>query len=631
MPRLTIGMPCYDDAEGVLWTAEALGLYHPDFARAAELIVVDNHPDSDDGRRTAEFVKNWSGGLFATVKYIPAPTPISPALAKSRVVSEATGDIVLCLDCHVLLAPGALAQLLKFYADEPDFAGLVHGPLLYNDLRPAATHFADVWRGEMWGIWATAWQCPCHATLFDVAESSGRCSFHALSAGRPRVIGCPLCGLTFIDLPWANHETALRAAGCLPMTETTDPFPIPGNGMGLFATRRDTWLGFSPHVRGFGGEEMVIHERYRQAGRRTLCHPQLRWWHRFARKSVPYPLTRYAKVRNYVIEFQALGLSLDPIHAHFVASNLMPTSEWDFLLADPIGRETANGKPACGTCGKTTNATLKQPPDSAADIESLYQWACKTPRDLDQHLPKLRELAGASKHVTEITKRRESTIGLLAGRPETLVSYQSEPDPLTARAHAAVAATADDTKRTTFTSHAGAHNGLPVIDETDGLFIDDRHHGERVMAQLEALAPRVRRWIAFHDTATYGEQGDGGGPGILTALRAYLRAHPEWSVVYHTQQQYGLTVISRDEADKPALPSVLKMAWTYAKALAKHAASGAKVATDEVYSSRLDRCALCEQRTANRCSVCGCFLDEAPDGRAGKAVWSDSVCPLARW
>ena len=52
-----------------------------------------------------------------------------------------------------------------------------------------------------------------------------------------------------------------------------EPFDVWGNGCGLFSCRRQAWLGFSEHFRGFGGEEGYIHEKFREAGRRVLCLP----------------------------------------------------------------------------------------------------------------------------------------------------------------------------------------------------------------------------------------------------------------------------------------------------------------------------------------------------------------------
>jgi len=78
----------------------------------------------------------------------------------------------------------------------------------------------------------------------------------------------------------------------------------------------------------------------------------------------------------------------------------------------------------------------------------------------------------------------------------------------------------------------------------------------------------------LHDTQIFGERGEDAGPGLLVALRAFLKANPEWSVIDHTQVNHGLTVISRDKADKPALPGRITMATNLARAVAAHVADG---------------------------------------------------------
>ena len=93
-----------------------------------------------------------------------------------------------------------------------------------DDLKTISTHFNPVWRNEIWGNWATD----------------------------PR---------------------GLDPEG--------EPFDVPMQGMGVFSCRKEAWLGFNPAFRGFGGEEGYIHEKFRQAGARTLCLPWLRWVHRF--------------------------------------------------------------------------------------------------------------------------------------------------------------------------------------------------------------------------------------------------------------------------------------------------------------------------------------------------------------
>lgn len=124
-----------------------------------------------------------------------------------------------------------------------------------------------------------------------------------------------------------------------PRADDTDgePFDIPMQGLGLFACRRDAWLGFNPKFRGFGGEEGYIHQKFRNAGQRTLCLPFLRWVHRFNRPlGVPYPNRWDDRIRNYLIGFREVGLPTEPMIAHFrellgkdVADRLLAAAEAD--------------------------------------------------------------------------------------------------------------------------------------------------------------------------------------------------------------------------------------------------------------------------------------------------------------
>jgi hypothetical protein len=114
-------------------------------------------------------------------------------------------------------------------------------------------------------------------------------------------------------------------------------------------------------------------------------------------------------------------------------------------------------------------------------------------------------------------------------------------------------------------------------------------------------------------------------------MRRYLREHPGWSVVEHNQVDCDYTLLGCDPADKPKLPSMPRMAWNYAKAIAKHQATRAKLANEAKIEARLNVCMTCPQRIDNRCSVCGCFLDVGPNERDGKAVWDESECPLGNW
>jgi hypothetical protein len=194
------------------------------------------------------------------------------------VFREASGEAVLCCDSHVLFFPGVIARLKQFYREHPDCLDLLQGPLVYDDAQSISTHFEPVWRAEMWGIWAT-------------------------------------------DPRGEDPEG--------------EPFEIPMQGLGVFSCRKDAWLGFNPRFQGFGGEEGYIHEKFRQAGRRCLCLPWLRWMHRFGRpKGVPYPLTVDDKFRNYVIGHTELGLDVKPILEHF--AEFLPKDRVVSIVAETL-------------------------------------------------------------------------------------------------------------------------------------------------------------------------------------------------------------------------------------------------------------------------------------------------------
>jgi hypothetical protein len=144
MVALTIGMPTYDDFDGVYFTVQALRLYQ-DLADS-ELVVVDNYGCA----HTKDFVENWVKG-----RYVLATEAVGTAAAKNRVFAEARGKIVLCCDSHVTFAPGAIARLMAYYQEHPGTRDLLQGPLVYDDLQTISTHLDPVWRGQMWGIWGT--------------------------------------------------------------------------------------------------------------------------------------------------------------------------------------------------------------------------------------------------------------------------------------------------------------------------------------------------------------------------------------------------------------------------------------------------------------------------------------------
>lgn len=291
---LTVGMACYKDFDGVFFSTMDLILHHSQQLQDGEILIVDNSPNTKDGEAVRQFVGSCRGGPIP-VRYIGMEAPIGTSPARDMIFKHARGEYVLVMDCHVLFFPLALWYLREYLERTHPNRNLIQGVLWSENFLNYWTHFQDVWRYEMWGIWGT--------------DERGR-------------------------------------------DPTNPPFEIPAQGLGVFCSRREDWLGFHPQARGFGGEECYIHEKYRKAGRTTYCVPGLRWIHRFYRPhGVPYPLTQWHKVRNYVLEHLELGLPLDRIYRHFVLGdpeippngepamgplNRMSQRAWDYLVADPV-------------------------------------------------------------------------------------------------------------------------------------------------------------------------------------------------------------------------------------------------------------------------------------------------------
>ncbi|HEY3703794.1 MAG TPA: glycosyltransferase family 25 protein [Terracidiphilus sp.] len=252
---LCIGMATYDDYDGVYFTVQALRLFHPEITDESEIIVVDNHPNGPcaaDLKALGNWVKNY--------RYIPFDR-IQGTAVRDVIFREANADFVLCVDCHVLFAPGSLRQLLDYFSAHPDTRDLLQGPLVYDDLTSFSTHMDLTWSTGMYGVWGS------------------------------------------------DARAADSAA---------PPFEINMQGLGAFACRKSAWLGLNPRLRGFGGEEGYLQEKFRRAGGRTLCLPFLRWIHRFGRPlGVPYQNTWEDRIRNYMIIADELGHDPAPVLQHF--------------------------------------------------------------------------------------------------------------------------------------------------------------------------------------------------------------------------------------------------------------------------------------------------------------------------
>ncbi len=598
MRMLSIGMACANDPKGLWATLVFLRTVN---RFLGEIIVVDNFPSTALGASVRAIALDYE------CEYIPFDQDHGTSQPRNEVFRRATGKYVLCIDSHITMPNlGRLAQELA----QGSIAGdhLWHGPIRLGYRSGVATHFRDEWGPDgMWGRWGLAWQKQDRTgPIFDVraefGDQGGRAMFQTVEMDpQPIDLG--------IDTPYLGSHQVLVDAGYSPIINPGDsPFPIPGMGLGLFLAKRESWLGFHPLARKFGGEEMTIHEAYRDAGREVFCIPWMPWDHFFAAdKTNPgYELPNADRARNYILQINPLKKRDKHWPRMIDAMNKLAGAEQVAkIVADP---ERYPIEP-CATCGKS-EAGLPYEAMSADDLMSMVR---HRPRDFDKQVDNLLEQTKGMERITAIVKRREWDVVLLAGGA-AVTSYNREAD-----------TKLRERCRQLFPGPYSFVDNWPAeIEETDCLVVDTIPTGEVLYGNLTLFAPKVTKRIVIHATTLHGNNGEGGKAGMFLGLTRFLKENPEWLVVDHNPTQFGMTVISREPQLRKPLPGILTKAANFAAAMATHVASGMVPATEEQADIRLSTCSLCKFRNGPNCSVCGCVLEL-------KATLASSECPLGHW
>jgi hypothetical protein len=320
------------------------------------------------------------------------------------------------------------------------------------------------------------------------------------------------------------------------MYELDEPFDIPGQGLGCFLSRTDSWLGFAQGCSGFGGEEMNIHLKYRQAGRRTLCLPFFVWNHRFLRAGgPPYPMSLESKIRNYALWARELGDPMtlrgklsDRIQTHFVDGRF-PSSKWHRLWADPLRYPVGIKHSA---------------PPPMKPLDALFFEVANTKRDLDQHAERIRNTISDCESVCAYVKRVEWETFIAAGFPRHTTIYQTEQLPLSQRTKVAIGKQQTKNRKIiekfTVIQTKNLQSNPPVQD-VDCLIIDETMSDDWVS---KVIYP-TRKYIILQGTKAYWEESqDKSGPGLKKTIEDFLSNNPGWKAT-HYQQQYGLTILCK--------------------------------------------------------------------------------------
>jgi GT2 family glycosyltransferase len=96
-----------------------------------------------------------------------------------------------------------------------------------------------------------------------------------------------------------------------------------------------------------------------------------------------------------------------------------------------------------------------------------------------------------------------------------------------------------------FIRYHGYSFDFDIIDEADLLFVDSAHTYETVSKELLLHGHKIKKYIIFHDTVSFGITGEDGGEGILKAINEFLEANPEWKIVHQVDYNNGLMIIER--------------------------------------------------------------------------------------
>jgi hypothetical protein len=189
--------------------------------------------------------------------------------------------------------------------------------------------------------------------------------------------------------------------------------------------------------------------------------------------------------------------------------------------------------------------------------------------DIREHLPVLKEYASKCDHVTEFGVRWVvSTWAFMAGSPKTLESF----DVMDFRSWGIDPVVLDNAASEAGVEFKFWHDNVLVTDkvkETDLLFIDTIHSYKQLKMELHLHASKVRKYIAFHDTVSFGDIDEAeiydtglwseslsdyfrglssNKKGIMPAIEEFLAEHPEeWEIEKAFRNNNGLMILKRKQ------------------------------------------------------------------------------------
>ena len=177
-------------------------------------------------------------------------------------------------------------------------------------------------------------------------------------------------------------------------------------------------------------------------------------------------------------------------------------------------------------------------------FQALFEtYSRSTDTDISEHLTTLRRYADVCEHVTEMGVRHGiSTVAFLSSAAKAVVSYDIREEPEVAMLRELCRQAERD-----WVFHLEDSRQCTIA-ETDLLFIDTYHYYEHLRTELDRHGASARKFIVMHDTEIYkyrSTEDRDDQRGLMTAIEEFLTSNPEWFMLEHFTNQYGLTILQR--------------------------------------------------------------------------------------
>ena len=182
---------------------------------------------------------------------------------------------------------------------------------------------------------------------------------------------------------------------------------------------------------------------------------------------------------------------------------------------------------------------LEDPKSKVFDQE--YHWARTNVSDINENVHILYELAQECKTVVEFGVRSGVSTRAFLASDVQLLSFDIELHPKVRELFLKAQAQGKSVQYI-------KANVLDIeVEPMDLLFIDTLHTYEQLQKELALHGNKARRYIAFHDTYTFGLKGEDGRDrrGLLTAIIEFQIKNPHWRFRIHKTNNNGFTVLER--------------------------------------------------------------------------------------